>query len=239
MKTYRRTVTALFVTLIACIGLCTGCAALSSAPPSKAETYAYDITTNLVTKTNFVTQTNLVSQIVPINTTNVTGQTVLFYQTNYVPQLVTETNRVVETNYVFAENAHAKATTAVIGTVANIAMPGSGTLITAVIGGILGIWGSFRSKAANKATAIANNSNQIIETARNIITALPNGGSIAKDFDSWMVQHQQDAGIAQEVAALVGKFVNPDQASGTASKLLATALAPLTPLVPATSAPKG
>jgi hypothetical protein len=76
---------------------------------------------------------------------------------------------------------------------------------------------------------VSKNLAQIVETARSVIFAQPNGAQLALTFDNWMMKHQNDAQLANEIAKLVDATVDPSGADQTAQNLLRDAAAPLTP----------
>ena len=194
------------------IAFLTGCA---GGPPTKLEQKLFSVQTNVVatpaTQTNVVTVTNLVRQVV--TETNQVHQLVL--ETNLVPQVVTFTNLVpafvTVTNYQYAPNATVQTGTSILG-----AVPGYGGLAAAVLGGIFGLWGTLRSSNANKTSATLA---QCIEVARNLI-ATQQGQQVADKFKSWLMEHQQDMGVINSVAALVDNAVDPAAAKTVAAQLL-------------------
>lgn len=206
-----------------------GCASAGpQTPPSALDKKLFGITTNVVTvlQTNTVTETNFVEKVV--QTTNTLNQVVNV--TNLVPVLMPTPQiiPVLQTNYVYdASGSQAMATS--LG-----ALGGPwGAVAGAVAAGILGIWGGLKSQQANTAAAVATSGVQAIETARNVIAALPNGAALSAAYDNWLVAHQADADIAKEVGALVDKVVNTNVGTaagqGAASQILASALQPIIP----------
>ncbi len=166
-------------------------------PPSALDNAIFKITTNVTTITNVIIQTNLA----PV--TNAVGQVVIITNLVPVPVVVERTNFVYQTGgrTESAANALGAALTA-------FGVPGGG-LIGAGLIGLVGLWGTYKSRQATTLGTIAGNSTQVIQVARNLIAASPNGSAIAAKFDAWLIAHQQDANIANEVAAVVDQFVNP------------------------------
>lgn len=214
------------------------CAALHSKPPTALETKLYDIKTNYVT----VTLTNTVDapQTNIVQLTNLTTGVVLTTNVVTVQHEVT----VITTNqvdgYDFKVKPSIAADTQVVGAVANTAAPGYGTLIAGALAGILGLWGSIRSKQASTAQDVSTNLAQVVETGRNIIQSLPNGAAIGAKYDAWMQDHQQAEGVAQAVAKVVDTAVNDNpvhNSTVTAQGILAQVVAPLAP--PSTPTPAG
>lgn len=213
----------------------TGCAALQQKPPTALETKFYDVVTNVVEKTNFTTVTNFqqVTVTVPVQVTNFTTHEITTTNVINVPVVQVFTNFVEQTNFVYAVNDKTKAEVSTVSTLATAVAGPYGALAGAVLSGILGIWGTLRSRQATTLGTVAANSTQVIETARNIIRSMPNGSQIGAQFDNWMMTHQQDAGIANEVASIVDAVVDPSHATHAASDILGAITAPIAP--PATT----
>lgn len=227
------------LSLILILAAVTGCAALQQKPPTALEQKIYDITTNVVERTNIVQQTNYqtVTVPVPVNVTNLVTHEVTQTNVINVPMVVTQTNVVDSTNYVFAVSDKTKGEIAT-GTAVATAMAGPyGTVAGIVAAGVLGLWGSLRSKRANVLEAVSANSTQVIETARNVIRALPNGGQVGTQFDNWMMGHQSAAGVANAVAAIVDDAVDPSHATHAASDILSAVEVPITPKAAAPAQP--
>ena len=191
-----------------------GCSLFSStqAPPSGIETSLFNIETNVTPGSNVV---------VLIQSTNAAGVPVATPVTNVVP---------ATTNYVFlSPSAAASAAVQTAQTVASATGTPWAGLIGAALSGILAIWGTMRNKQANTATALAANTAQILQVARNVISAAPNGASIMAQFNNWMLLHQQDANLANEVAGLVDSYVDPNDMalSGVATQIISTAGVPV------------
>jgi hypothetical protein len=217
------------ISVICAVCLSTGCNTSSpQSPPTALDSNVFNITTNVTIITNQITQTNVT--VNPVVITNVVAGlpvpvTNYVATTNFVPVTV----MIPQTNYVYTPNASATGLTTNIGsTLSAFGVPG-GSLIGTLLAGALAIWGSLKSRQATTSGTIAGNATQIIQVARNIISALPNGAAVSSEFNAWLIQHQQDAGIANEVAAVVDQFVDPqDQALvGQAQTLINQAFSPL------------
>ena len=213
--------------LILLTGLVAGCSLLTSKPPSALETKLYDVKTNYVpvvaVQTNVVTvtQTNVVTVRNPV--------TEVMYQTNQVSVVSVGTNIVTVTNlvpaYDFTVKTNVSNDVSAIGTVANAFFPGFGGLISTGIAGLLGLWATMRTKA--QGSQIAANLTQAIQTARSVIKSLPNGAAVGAQFDNFLVQHQTDANLLDEIGAIVDNTVNNDQAQGAATKIINLITTPL------------
>lgn len=230
------TISSLSLVILCVLCFTIGCAALTSKPPSGLETKLYDIKTNytpsVVLQTNLVTvtQTNVVNVRNPV--------TEVMYQTNQVTIQTVGTNIVTVTNlvpsYDFTTKASAVADAQLTGGVINTVFPGWGSVVSYGLTGILGLWASLRTKKQN---ALMANSVQAIETARSVIKSLPNGATIGKQFDDFLVQHQTDANLLNAIGPLVDKYVNADQAQGAATKIIQLITTPLNTPPPVAAAP--
>ena len=222
---------------ILCLAALTACSALTSAPPTKVESALFDIKTNYVpvvaVQTNVVTvtQTNMVTVRNPV--------TEVMYQTNQVSVVSVGTNTVTVTNlvpaYDFTVKTNVSNDVSAIGAVASTFFPGFGGLISTGIAGLLGLWATMRTKS--QGNQIAANLTQAIQTARSVIKSLPNGAAIGAQFDNFLVQHQTDANLLDEIGAIVDSTVNNDQAQGAATKIINLITTPLnTPPAPTVAA---
>lgn len=178
--------------------LLTGCKFFGAdpAPPSKAETYLFDILTNytprVVLATNVVYQTNAIA----VFTTNQIGQIVL--ATNFIPlpvyNLVTITQQIPE--YVWTPKTNTVQYTQTAGSVANMVAPGSGGLVTGLLGAGLLAWGRLRSsKKTNVALA------QNVETALEFIETVPGGNKYTSAIKQFMQKDQAEQGVEKGVKA--------------------------------------
>jgi hypothetical protein len=180
-------------------------------PPSVLQSQ-YDIQTNIIFKPITVFTTNVVPVTVT-QTNNLTNTTIVqLLQTNVTQVPVIQS----VTNYTLTPNSNAQATASTVGTVTNAFLPGSGALATQAALGVLALVGWFYS-AKNKSTA--GSLTQIIEVARNILKAQPNGTALDQAFVNWMQQHQTEAGVIQNVASLIASNVNTPAAQGVATQL--------------------
>jgi hypothetical protein len=207
----------------------TGCQSTTpQSAPTAFDSNVFNITTNVTVVTNQITQTN-VTVVTQVVTNIVSGNPVIITNTIATTNFVPVTVMIPQTNYVYTPNANSTSITSGIGTTLSaFGVPG-GSLIGTILAGGLALWGSLKSRQATTSGTIAGNATQIIQVARNIISALPNGAAVSSEFNAWLIQHQQDAGIANEVAAVVDQFVDPqDQALvGQAQTLINQAFSPL------------
>lgn len=210
-----------------------GCSLLQTKPPTTAESALYTITTNWNPTVVSVTNQTTVTNLVPVYITNtVAGAPVIITNTVTVPvpgpaTVVTVTNLVP--SYQFATAPATSATVQAVGAGINLAAPGIGTIVASALAALLGVWGTLRSRQATQSNAIATSSVQIIEAARNVFASV--SPALAASFNNWIVTHQQDAGIANEVAQLVdqvtGNKLGQAAGVGGAQQILAAVTAPL------------
>lgn len=213
------------------VRMCTGC---SSTGPTKLERALFTTETNYVPKvvlvTNVVEHKVDVPQPVIIYQTNVEHQVTVTYQTNLVQQVAYETNvtRLTITNAVEtlgAPSGVAKTAAGAAGTVATIAAPGVGGLVTAAVLGALAIWAGIRNrqlKGHNDALSqTAGTLAQVIETGREIMAKTEQGGALADQFTAWMKAHQAETGVIQTVAGIVKSEVDNGEAKDAADQILA------------------
>lgn len=223
MRTHRAyaSIATLFLVLALGLGLVgmIGCASA----PSKIETALFEIRTNyiptVITQTNYIPVTNTVTafvtntlnQVIDVPVTLVTVRTNVEYLTNIIETTVWTT----KTNITTA--------TGTAGAIINTFAPGIGSLVTAIIGGLLGIWGTARSKnpQIDQAQKVAASLAQIIEVGRNILANTPQGTQAAEAWKNWMIQHQAEQGVIQNVITLLEQSVNSQEAKAIADQLRA------------------
>lgn len=198
-------------------------------PATPGEKYLFEVVTNYVTvpvivkQTEIVTQTNYVVQVV----TNEVGQTV--FNTNTFTFVVT--NTVTSTNWVQKEQDTLTTKPSVVagvqgaGSVLDSFLPGTGGMVVYGILAALAIWGHLRS---SKNGTTAANLAQEIETIREFIKQLPNGVSYDAAITSFLQSHQMEAGIANQVMALLKGKVSSPEAKAALDQILST-LQVLTP----------
>lgn len=216
------------------LALVAGCAAFGSdpTPPSKFEQAHFDIVTNvqpvIVIRTNTVTVTNTVIETLTV--TNSLNQTVVLFQTNLVPQVITvlATNTVEHETYTYKPNTNAAALTAGAASLGQFSgVPGIGTLIS--IGGtaLWGLWGTLRSSGRGKALAVAS---QSVATMQQVLAKTPQGQRVSEEMQAWLDQHHEVAGAATIINSFVDKYVDDGAARDAAHQILALASAPPRPV---------
>lgn len=173
------------------------------------------IQTNTVIQT--VTVTNQVGVPVPIFTTNLS--TITTYSTN----LVLITNQVPV--YTLTPNQTATGAAGVAGTLANLAAPGTGTLVTGGLLGLLSIFLGFRNRAMGNQNDVLSQAAgvlaQTIETGRELMASTPQGKQASDAFTAWMVSHQAETGTIGTITQLVKDSTDNTQAQAAANQILA------------------
>lgn len=199
MKPREMGMVSVWLMVVMLAGLMTGCA---SAPPSKTELRLFRVETNyvpkvsaeLVTVTNEVVlwRTNIVEGVTTVSaTTNVSVSAVLQGVTNYQAQ------------YVFTPGDGAER---VRNVGEAIAEPfGLGKLVGGVLGGVFGIWGLLRSRKANTTAAVLA---QAVETGRALIRDTPQGQQVDAKFRDWLIKHQSEAAVLDQVGKLLRNDVD-------------------------------
>ena len=207
-----------------------GCA--STKPPTALEQRFFNIQTNItpqvVLQTNVVPvfQTNVVVQTVTV--TNQVGVVVPVPVTNFTTVITMQTNIVQATNmvagYTLAPNATAQTTAGIAGTLSNLGMPGTGSLVTMGLLGLAAAWAGIRNRQyAGQNSALQQVSGtlaQNISTFMAVLQQTPQGKQLAPLLQNYLNSHQAEAGVIQQVAGLASQ-VDPLQAQGAAQQILA------------------
>jgi hypothetical protein len=121
----------------------------------------------------------------------------------------------VET-YEFTPNGAAEQAARTIGGIAGVLGPW-GELVTLGVSGLFGIYASVRSRRYRKTAEVLT---QVIETGRAVLASTPNGSAAMEAWTQWMIQHQAETGVFEEVVKLLGSAVDPASARGVAAELL-------------------
>lgn len=218
--------TLLILAALCALVLATGC----ESTPTAFDEALWDVQTNYVdvveTRTNVVTvyETNLIARTV----TNL----VEVMPDVWLPQVsVTETPVVrITTNtfILFATNTvPAYRATPDPGLVATARTVGGffgvGDLVGAIVTGLLSIAGVWRFKHKQVRTAQAVNESLVnaVETLRHIIKTTPQGAQLDTAIKAFLIEHQIEAGVFQEVVKLLESKLNSKDASRLAQSILA------------------
>ena len=205
-----------------------GCAALDRGYKSEvkwSEVPVVQVITNTVVVTNIVPQV-VERQSVVLVTNQVTGAVAGFVSrepvaTNFVTVLVTNTIPVFATNLVqmpvtnLVASPAALATITATGDVVNTFLPGVGSLVVLLLGGLYHGYRQVRNRKVNEALV------QGVETAREILTTTPQGQAADAQFVKWLMEHQKEAGVFTTVANLVDTLSDNPAAKLTAQEIAA------------------
>ena len=74
---------------------------------------------------------------------------------------------------------------------------------------------------SRKATRVAGVLAQVIETGRAILQSTPQGKEADEKWKSWMIEHQAEQGVIEDVVKLLGAVVDTPSAREAAEKLVA------------------
>ena len=164
-------------------------------------------------RTNVVFVTNAVSGAVagyavrePVATNMVTAVV-----TNFVPVFLTNVVQVPVTNLV--EKPEALATIGATGSVVNALVPGVGSIVALVLGGLYHGYRQLRNRRVNEALV------QGVETARAVLTTTPQGQAVDAQFVKWLMEHQKEAGVFSTVTQLVDQLTDNPAARLTAQEI--------------------
>ena len=197
----------------------TGCATefgVNPKGPSAVENKLYTTVTNYVTATVNQTNTVTVTNIAQVTVTNTVGQVIPITVTNTVQQVqiipVTVTNQAITMTTAPSTAATIQAGGAIINGFA----PGIGSMVSAGLLALFGLWGHLRSsKAINTSAAIA----QEVETLREFIQTLPQGAKYDTAITAWLQAHQMETGTAQQVLGLLANNVDNPAAKAAAAEI--------------------
>jgi hypothetical protein len=207
--------------------LISGCAALDRG-------YQPEVTWSKVPVVKVVTNTVVVTNVVPqvvererlvLVTNDATGAVSNSVQrepvTNLVTVTLTNTVPVFETNVVqvpvtnLVASPAALATIGAIGAVGDTYLPGIGSIIALLLGGLYHGYRQVRNRKVNEALV------QGVETARAILETTPQGKTADAQFVKWLMEHQKEAGVFTTVATLVDNLSDNPAAKLTAQEIAA------------------
>ena len=188
------------VALIAIAGL-SGCATLDRA-------YRQEVTWTNAPAVQVVTNTVVVARSVtgPMGTNTVTEVV-----TNFVPVFYTNMVRVAVTNLVARPKVLATIEAAGVGI--NTLMPGIGSIVALVLGGLYHGYRQLRNRKVNEALV------QGVETARAVLASTPQGQAVDAQFVKWLMDHQKQAGVFAAVSGLVDQLSDNPAARVTAQEI--------------------
>ena len=133
---------------------------------------------------------------------------------------VFETNVTLVTNYepayTYTPNERARSLSAVAGSAAGLLGP-VGELVALLCAGAFGVWAQLRTSKATKVSAVLA---QVIETGRAVLRMSPQGQKVDEKWKAWMITHQAQQGVVEDVVKLLATVVDDKTAYETAAKLL-------------------
>lgn len=164
-------------------------------------------------RTNIVYVTNAVSGAVagfatrePVATNYVTG-----LETNVVPVFMTNVVEVPVTNLI--AKPEALAAIGASGSIVNTFAPGVGSILALALGGLYHGYRQVRNRRVNEALI------QGVETARAVLTTMPQGQAADAQFVRWLMEHQKEAGVFNIVSGLVEQLTDNPAARMTAQEI--------------------
>lgn len=196
-------------------------------PPTSLERQLFDVVTNyaprVVVQTNIIQTTNYATVVVTNVIDQVTQRPVWvtnFAQvTEYATNVVTSTNQVPI--YQLAPGKGSEAATAIGGTVA--APFGWCGVVSLVLGALGTTYLSWRNKALAGSVATANAVSetlaQNIQTLRRVIETTPQGAQLGALVKQYLMQHQTENGVIQQVAEIVADVVDEPSAKLAAQEM--------------------
>ena len=210
--------------LVACAG---GCAGLDRAAYNKQVTWTNAPVVHVFTNTVVVTNTMPVvtERTNVVYVTNATSGAVSGYVareavatnlvaavvTNFVPVFYTNVVQVPVTNLV--AKPEAVATIEATGSVINTFLPGIGSMVALLLGGLYHGYKQVRNRKVNEALV------QGVETARAVLTTTTQGQAADAQFVKWLMEHQKEAGVFATVSGLVDQLTDNPAAQMTAQEI--------------------
>ena len=107
------------------------------------------------------------------------------------------------------------ATIEATGSVVNTFLPGIGSIVALLLGGVYHGYRQVRNRKVNEALV------QGVETARAILETTPQGQAADAQFVKWLMAHQKEAGVFTTVASLVDTLSDNPAAKLTAQEIAA------------------
>jgi hypothetical protein len=185
-----------------------GCATLDKAYRSEVTWTNAPVVTVV---TNTVVVTNLVPEIVAEIGKPVVTNFVTLLVTNRIPVFETNVVQLAVTNLV--ARPEALATIGATESILNTFLPGVGSLVALLLGGLYHGYRQVRNRKVNEALV------QGVETARAILETTPQGQAVDAQFVKWLMAHQKEAGVFVTVAKLVDALTDNPAAKLTAKEI--------------------
>ena len=105
------------------------------------------------------------------------------------------------------------ATIEATGSIVNTFLPGIGSMVALLLGGLYHGYRQVRNRRVNEALV------QGVETARAVLTTTPQGQAADAAFVKWLMEHQKEAGVFTIVSGLVDQFTDNPAAKMTAQEI--------------------
>ena len=172
-----------------------------------------NVVTEVVERTNLVLVTDAVTGALSGYVTRepVTTNVVTVVQTNQVPVFYTNVVQVPVTNLV--AKPEMLATIEATGSIVNTFLPGIGSMVALLLGGLYHGYRQVRNRRVNEALV------QGVETARAVLTTTPQGQAADAAFVKWLMEHQKEAGVFAIVSGLVDQLTDNPAAKMTAQEI--------------------
>lgn len=107
----------------------------------------------------------------------------------------------------------ALATIGATGAIVDTFLPGIGSIVALLLGGVYHGYRQVRNRKVNEALV------QGVETARAILETTPQGQAADVQFVKWLMEHQKEAGVFTTVATLVDTLTDNPAAKLTAQEI--------------------
>ena len=90
-------------------------------------------------------------------------------------------------------------------------------MVGLLVAGAFAVWAQLRSSRAAKVSAVLA---QVIETGRAVLQTTPQGQVLDEKWKNWMITHQAEERVIEDVIKLLGQVVDNESAKQVAAKLL-------------------
>jgi hypothetical protein len=190
------------VAVMAVLGALSGCSTVDKA-------YRQEVGWTNAPVVQVVTNVVVVTKVVPGEPGG--ASIVVPVATNFVPVFYTNVVQVPVTNLV--ARPEAVAAIEATGSIVNTFMPGAGSLVALALGGVY--HGYRRVRNRRVAAALI----QGVETARAVLTAMPQGQKADAQFVKWLMEHQKEAGVFTTVSGLVEQLADNPAARMAAQEI--------------------
>jgi hypothetical protein len=172
-----------------------------------------NVVAEVVERTNVVFVTNSVSGSVSgyVAREPVATNVLTVVQTNLVPVFYTNVVQLPVTN--LAARPEMLATIEATSSVVNTFLPGIGSMVALLLGGLYHGYRQVRNRKVNEALV------QGVETARAVLATTPQGQAADAAFVKWLMEHQKEAGVFTTVSTLVDQLTDNPAAEAVAREI--------------------